>query len=118
MLSLAFFFEKSENTLLSLTFVFVEKSEKIDIAVAKNLKFEIFLELVWKWKINCCDALIKKNKKMTAVWKKSTNNGQEELPLLSCVFVKKKKGTSQQCKKVVKIKVNGYQQPTRSADEP
>ena len=46
MLSLAFFFEKSENTLLSLTFVFVEKSEKIDIAVAKNLKFEIFLELV------------------------------------------------------------------------
>ena len=99
MLSLAFFFEKSENTLLSLTFVFVEKSEKIDIAVAKNLKFEIFLELVWKWKINCCDAL-KKNKKITAVWKKSTNNGQEELPLLSCVFVKKKKGHHSSAKKL------------------
>ena len=115
MLSLAFFFEKSENTLLSLTFVFVEKREKIDIAVAKNLKFEIFLELVWKWKIICCDALKKKNdssvKKVDKQWSRGIT------PALVC-FCKEKKGTSQQCKKVVKIKVNGYQQPTRSADEP
>ena len=117
MLSLAFFFEKSENTLLSLTFVFVEKSEKIDIAVAKKLKFEIFLELVWKWKINCCDALKKTQKNDSSVKKVDKQWSRGITPALVC-FCKEKKGTWEQGKKVVKMKVNGYQQPTRSADEP